>query len=428
MIKKYGNQLIVRRLRRRVVRLLNDHGLTIIMVTGTIGKTSTKLAIGELLEKAGRKVCYSADSYNTEIGIPLALFGLKAPERVVNPVEWVKILREMDAQLEEYPYDTIVIEISEDDRELMFPWVKLMSPQIAVLTGVSPAHMNRFESVDELLDDSIALASQSDEIYYHADFTAVQEKMGRKKGARGYGLDRGVVRFENLKRRRDGLITADLVLGRHREEIKTQMVATQSLGSLLAAASVAQSLGVDRGVIVRGLGMIAPVKGRMRLLPAVNGARLIDDTYNSSPMAVVAALDTLKELKAGRHIAVLGSMNELGDHSADLHAQIGISAAEHDLDLLVTVGRESAAYIIPAAIEAGMDKAKIKQFRTPYEAGYFLKKMLKETDLVLTKGSQNGVFTEETSHILLSPALKPAEELVRQSRGWKARKKKSFGL
>lgn len=428
MIKKYGNQIIVRRLRRRVVRLLKDYGLTIVMVTGTIGKTSTKLAIGQLLELAGRKVCYSADSYNTEIGIPLALFGLKAPERVVNPVEWVKVLREMDAQLEDYPYDTVVIEISEDDRDLMMPWVKLMSPHIAVLTGVSPAHMARFESLEQLTDDSVALASQSKEIFYHADFDALQDALGSKKGARGYGLDRGNVRFTDLKRRRDGLISAQLVLGKKREEVKTQMVATQSLGSLLAAASVGQALGIDRGIIVRAMGMIPSVKGRMRLLPAVNGARLIDDTYNSSPLAVVAALDTLMELKAGRHIAVLGSMNELGDHSADLHAQIGISAAQHSLDLLVTVGKESATYIIPAAIEAGMDKSKIKQFRTPYEAGYYLKKILKDTDIVLTKGSQNGVFTEETSRILLSPSLDASAELVRQSKGWKARKKKSFGL
>lgn len=427
-IKKYGNQLVVRQLRQRVVQLLSKYDLTIIMVTGTIGKTSTKLAIGQLLEKAGRKVCYSEDSYNTEVGIPLAIFNMKAPERVASPVAWVKVLREMDERLQHYPYDTIVIEISEDECDLMLPWVKLIKPQISVLTGVSPAHMVRFESVDQLLDDSITLASQAKELYYHADFAAVQARLGRTKGAHGYGLDKGVVRFEKLSRRRDGLITADLVMGKAREQVKTQMVATQSLGSLLAAASVALALGVERGVIVRSLGLIGSVKGRMRLLPAVNGARLIDDTYNSSPLAVVAALDTLKEMKAGRYMAVLGSMNELGDHSADLHRQVGLSAAEHKLDLLVTVGKEAASYIIPAAIEAGMDKAKIKQFRTPYEAGHYLKKLLKDTDLVLVKGSQNAVFTEETSRILLGDGLDPEVELVRQSKGWKARKKRSFGL
>lgn len=85
-------------------------------------------------------------------------------------------------------------------------------------------------------------------------------------------------------------------------------------------------------------------------------------------------------------------------------------------------------YIVPAAIEAGMDKSKIKQFKTPYEAGHYLKKLIGKGDIVFVKGSQNGVFTEETSRILLSPELKAEDELVRQSKSWKKIKKKSFGL
>jgi UDP-N-acetylmuramoyl-tripeptide--D-alanyl-D-alanine ligase len=166
----------------------------------------------------------------------------------------------------------------------------------------------------------------------------------------------------------------------------------------------------------------------MRRLPAVNDAVLLDDSYNSSPAAVKAALDTLQQLPARSRVAVLGSMNELGDFSADLHREIGRYAAKSQLDMLVTVGKVAGQYLAPAAIEAGMDKPKVKIFRTPYEAGHYLKKHVQANDYILVKGSQNGVFTEETSRILLAPGHHPGRELVRQSKAWKRKKKKSFGI
>ncbi|MEI7818506.1 MAG: UDP-N-acetylmuramoyl-tripeptide--D-alanyl-D-alanine ligase [bacterium] len=427
-LKQIANSFVVYQLRRRVEKLLSQHDLTIITVTGTIGKTSAKVAIGHVLEKVGRKVSFSSDSYNTEVGVPLAMFNLKAPDRPSNPASWRRILKDMDVILRDYPYDTIVIEIAEDERAMMTPWVKLLKPKISLLTGASAAHMERFESVEHLRDDAVWLAEQSDRCYYNADMPLIRDVMERKKSAVGYGLDTGLVRFESITRSKQGTLRAELIFGKERQSVKTQMIARHGLSSLLAAAAVAHELEVPIKDIARALADCRPVMGRMRLLDGVNGSRLIDDSYNSSPTAVMAGLDTLMEIPAKQHIAVLGSMNELGDFSSQLHREVAAYAAEKSIDMLVTVGKDAMNLMAPAAIEAGLDKSKVKLFRTPYEAGHYLKKHVQAGDLVFIKGSQNGVFTEETSRILLSPELHPGQELVRQSKAWKSRKKKSFGI
>ena len=428
MIKKVAGKIVVRQLRRYVQRLLSVHSIKVVIVTGTVGKTSTKVAIGKTLEAGGHKVCYSEDSYNTEFGVPLALFGLKAPDRISSPAAWRATFKQIASMIDDYPYDLVVLEIAEDERAMMTPWVRLMQPEIGVLTGVSPAHMERFSSLDTLRDDAVALVSEAKQVFYNADFSEVRAVMERRKGAVAYGVAYGAVRFDNIERLRSGKLVAELHIGKEHQAVRTQLIAQHSLSALLGSACVARELGMDLAKIALALGKIESPVGRMRLLGAVNGATMIDDSYNSSPTAVQAGLDTLKDISAKRYIAVLGSMNELGVASADLHREVGQYVATKNIDMLVTVGKVAGQYIGPAAEDAGMDQARIKQFRTPYEAGHYLKKQLTKGDLVFVKGSQNGVFTEEASRILLAPGLLPTKELVRQSKAWKRKKKKSFSL
>ena len=140
--------------------------------------------------------------------------------------------------------------------------------------------------------------------------------------------------------------------------------------------------------------------------------------------AVIAALDTLSDFN-GRKIAVLGGMNELGAGATAAHQEVGKQAAKV-VDLLVTVGELAENVMAPAAAHAGLSQDQIKVFRTPYEAGHYVKGILDKNDTILIKGSQGGIFTEEATRILLSPDLDPSRVLVRQSSFWKRRKKKAF--
>lgn len=425
-MKKLTKQVIARRLAKKVAKLLASKKITVISVTGSVGKTSSKVAIGKLL---GQKyqVRFSEDSYNTDIGLPLSFFGLKAPSPLWDPLAWRRVFQKINTVSKHYPYDVVVLEMADDELEDMSELLKSVKPDIGVLTAVAPVHMERMISMDRVVRDNWKIASAAKQVVYNADFAQLRNLAKKSKKAQGYGLRHGLIKFQSVSRNKDGYIKATLCMPEGKYDITTKMIGEQSLGSLLAAATVAHKLGMDDKSIVRGLAKIEGVNGRMKLLKAVNGARLIDDSYNASPEAVKAALKVASELIANRRIVVLGNMNELGADSKDLHYEVGQAAAKV-ADMLVVLGKDAEIHMVAGAKAGGLKSDDIKIFKTPYEIGHFLKRVIKKGDLVLIKGSQNRVFLEEASRVLLDPSLDPKNCLVRQSSFWKKRKRKSFGL
>lgn len=421
-MKELAKNVVVRQLNKKVRKLLSTHDITIIEVTGSVGKTSTKMAIGQVLS-ASRSVSYTEDSYNTDIGIPLSLFHIKAPTKLWNINSWRKLLAEIDASIPEYPYDTVVLELAEDEPDMIARVQKILPPDIGVVTEVTPAHMERMVDIKTLIHNSWKIVARGKHIFYNADSEALRKK-AYKTGTTGFGISNGKIRFTNITRNKKGLIKAKLSIGKEHTNVQTNMLGEQNLYSLLAAAAVADSLDFSVKTISRQIEKITPVRGRMNLLDGINNIRLIDDSYNSSPDAALAALDTLAQM-SGKKIAVMGNMNELGAHSAAEHERVGKRAAEV-VDLLVVIGPHAESYLAPAAEVAGLATENIKRFRTPYEAGHYLKNIVKKGDVVLVKGSQNWVYSEEVSKLLLDPSIDPNAVLVRQSKDWLRKKKKSF--
>ncbi|HET7827881.1 MAG TPA: cyanophycin synthetase, partial [Candidatus Saccharimonadales bacterium] len=161
---------------------------------------------------------------------------------------------------------------------------------------------------------------------------------------------------------------------------------------------------------------------RMQILLCVNGSTIIDDSYNASPAAVKLALDYLYEIDSPQKIAVLGNMNELGSFSESAHIEIGKYCDPKQLALVITIGPDANKYLAPSASAMG---CKVHEFDSPYTAGEYLKPILQKGAAVLVKGSQNGVFAEETVKLLLA---NPADvnKLVRQSTDWLKIKQKAF--
>ncbi len=426
-MKQAMKRLVAKKLMTKVARLLAHRELVIVAVTGTVGKTSSKVAIAQVMAKK-YNVGYTEDSYNSEIGLPLSIFGLKVPDRLGDVRVWRKIFREIDELIENFPHDALVLEIAEDDLALMRPFMALIHPQVAVVTGVSLAHTDQMGDIGKITSDLASLVRPAKELICNVDFAELRGKAFAGAHTRTYGMNVSAdVEFTNIKRAATGYLTAELIIGGKSHKVSTGMVGRHNLASLLAAASVGVKLGIDPRDIVTALESTESVKGRMNLLPGIEGCRLIDDSYNAaSPIGVLAALDTLSEFK-GRKVAVLGNMNELGAKSEEAHKEVGRVAAKV-ADLVVVIGPDAERFLAPAAIEAGMDKATVKIFHTPYQAGHFLKSQVTKDDVVLVKGSQNRVFSEEVSRILLDPKLDPANVLVRQSDFWKRKKKKAFAL
>ncbi len=197
---------------------------------------------------------------------------------------------------------------------------------------------------------------------------------------------------------------------------------------LIAAVAVGEALGVGLAECIEGLRGYEPPPGRMRLIAGLKGSLIVDDTYNSSPAAVHAALETLSlivgrapldgGISQGRRIAALGDMLELGRHSVDEHRKAGVEAAKH-CDVLVTVGFR-ARDIAQAAREQGVAAENILQFDDSQRAGAELQNLLQPGDCVLVKGSQSIRMERVVEEIMLNP--EQAEKLlVRQDREWKRR-------
>jgi len=196
-------------------------------------------------------------------------------------------------------------------------------------------------------------------------------------------------------------------------------VGAHALQPFLAAAAVGKALGRGLEEVVLALGSYKPPPGRMRLVPGLKKTLTIDDTYNSSPAAVEAALETLLHLSTkARRIAVLGDMLELGRHSVEEHRKAGELAAK-TCDILFTVGFR-ARDMAEGALDAGMSDSSIFQHEDARRAGKELEAMLTPGDIVLIKGSQS-VRMEKTVEEVMAEPERAAELLVRQDQEWKKR-------
>jgi UDP-N-acetylmuramoyl-tripeptide--D-alanyl-D-alanine ligase len=198
------------------------------------------------------------------------------------------------------------------------------------------------------------------------------------------------------------------------------VVGNPALFAPAAAIATGIALGLSMEDACKGLVAYQPPPGRARVLEGMNGAVLIDDTYNSSPAATEEALASLNliatELKL-RRIAVLGDMLELGRYSHEEHQRIGALVAAQ-ADVLVAVGIRARG-IAEAALAAGMNEHAVRMFSTSEEATLELRTIVGAGDVVLIKGSQS-IRTERITEALLANP-EDATFLVRQDTEWKKR-------
>lgn len=417
MVSKFRT-LVARRLERQVVKLIQTKKPIVIGVTGSVGKTSTKLAIAQVLG-AKYKVLAHEGNYNSEIGLPLSIFELEVPKRITNPLAWAKIFRQVKKRARHFDYQVMVLEMGADQPGDIQKFMGYIKPDIGIVTEIRAAHLEEFKTVEAILKEKLALAYGSKLALINADSPKLVESLasiGKKVPVQTYGTHRGDHRLRVIKRSVDGILVQVEIAGQ-RYPFNAQVVAEHSLYALAAAAAVGEIYKLKPKQIVDNLAQIRPTKGRMNPLPGLNGSLILDDSYNSSPDAALAALATLKQYP-GRKIAILGNMNELGSYAETGHRLVGASCT--GIDLLVTIGQSAKDWLASEA-KAG----EIHSFDSPYEAGQYVADLLQKGDTVLVKGSQNGVFAEEaTATLLADPADK--NHLVRQSSQWQKRKIKQF--
>ena len=194
------------------------------------------------------------------------------------------------------------------------------------------------------------------------------------------------------------------------------------LRTAIAAGAVGVKFGLTSAEIMNGMSKIKAISGRMNMLRGINGSTIIDDSYNSSPLAVHSSLRELYEITANQKIAVLGSMNELGETSQAEHQELGKLCDPDQLAWVVTVGEEAEKYLAPAAQARG---CSVKSFTNSIDAGGFVRGIIENNSVILFKGSQGGVYLEEAIKVILHDSSDQSR-LVRQSADWIKTKRNFF--
>jgi UDP-N-acetylmuramoyl-tripeptide--D-alanyl-D-alanine ligase len=419
-IKSLGKAVICRRLERQVKRLRRKHEFAVVAVAGSVGKTSTKLAIAQALG-TNRRVRYQDGNYNDRLTVPLIFFGHAAPG-LYNIFAWLRILSDNRRQIRrEYPYDIVVVELGTDEPGQMAKFAYLQ-PDLVVLTSVAPEHMERFHTLDSVAEEELQIFTYGKRVLANA--ADIDDKYLKGREYVSYGAESATYSIKSAKpaKKLSGQrVTYDLA----GQEVSASipLLGTQGAKVALAAAATACELALSPDDVTKALGSLQPFAGRMQLLKGIKNSTIIDDTYNASPSAVAAALDVLQSADAKQRIAILGNMNELGETSPEAHRDAGKLCNPKKLNLVVTIGTDARDYLAPEASAAG---CTVESFLSPYEAGEFVKTQLKSGAVVLAKGSQNGVFAEEAVKSILRNK-KDADKLVRQSAYWMKVKRSQFG-
>lgn len=401
----------------------------IVMITGSVGKTSTKDAVAAALGSAFH-VRASEKSYNSEFGVPLTILGAKNPW--MDAHKWIRVIEEGIALLllpSHYP-KLLVLEVGADRPGDLARILKIVTPDAVVVTALPevPVHVEAYASPEAVREEEFApaYALPADAPLIICADDAHAKAMASRLPAKisTFGFSEGA----------DVRITSPMIAEEHgypsgmRAQVITPsgeytLSVLEALGrpQLLApsaALALSRALGLTDEVALEGLRSYVPPPGRCRILRGVNDSLILDDSYNASPLAVEEALAILSEIPCtGRRIAVIGDMLELGRYSVQEHERVG-KAAAGKADLVFGVGVRARA-LTNAARASGMDDVHARGYESSSLAAQDLKTIVQKGDVVLIKGSQ-GVRMERVVEALLSNP-EDRSKLVRQEKEWKKR-------
>lgn len=420
-MKQATKAIVVKFLGWQVRRLRKKANPRIVAVAGSVGKTSTKHAIAKVLSQRFR-VRTQAGNYNDIVTVPLVFFGKTNPPNVLNPLAWLRLLISNEIQLRrDYPYDLVVLELAPGGSS-MADFAQYLSVDLAVITAITPEHMEYYDSLEAVAEEEKSVAGFSKVVLINSDMCDEKYLAFGRKDIFTYGLKTGDYRLQPDKFTGEGYNFSFAYDGKSLLSAFHPSIAESQLHAICAGLAVGHRFNLTSKELTAGLSQITSVEGRMNKLNGIKDSTILDDTYNASPEAVKAALDTLYKLPAPQKIAILGNMNELGKLSPESHTAIGEYCDPRQLDLVVTIGHDANKFLAGAAEKRG---CTVRRFDNPVAAGLYVKDQLKAKAIVLAKGSQNGVFAEEAVKQLLA-SQKNVRHLVRQSPYWLNRKRKQF--
>ena len=412
----------------------------IVMVTGSVGKTSTKDAVAAALS-ARFLVRKSDKSYNSEFGVPFTIFGVANPWG--SPLAWLQVMKSALSLVllpNHYP-NMLVLEVGADRPGDIARILKIATPDAVVVTRLPeiPVHVEAYTSPEAVREEEFspayALAAAAPLIVSADDQYALDMAMRTPARVLSYGVSENAtvrIRVEGFYKVEGKVMgmTAEVRIGNEQGDLKVEgVVGRPQILPLAAAIATAFSFDIPLTDALAALKSYEPPPGRGRLLAGKNDSIIIDDSYNSSPVAAEEALMTLKTFPNAKHrVAILGDMLELGRYSVMEHERIGALAAD-SADVIITVGIRARAFVAAAPtltvgaptsdVGAARKKVETMMFDNSRRAAFALADFARPGDVILVKGSQSIRMERIVEALLANPA--DAALLVRQEREWKKR-------
>lgn len=349
---------------------LQQLGIPVVGITGSVGKTSTKEVIASVLKEKYRTL-KTQGNFNNELGLPLTVFRLRNEDEIA------------------------VLEMGISEFGEMSRLAGIANPDICVITNIGQCHL-------ENLGDRDGVLKAKTEVFQfikdrgHIILNGDDDKLATVEAVGDiqpmfFGMDEkfpvyaDYVESQGLK----GMFCR-IHMGQESFDVLVPMPGHHMVYNALAATAVGMVCGLTPAQIKAGIESLEPVNGRFHMIDTKK-ILIVDDCYNANPMSMKASLEVLQD-GLGRRVAILGDMGELGENEEDLHAEVGVFAARQNIDVLICVGQ--LCKCMARAASAKSSDLEVIHMEDRRELLDGLSAYIKEGDTVLVKASHFMHFEE----------------------------------
>ena len=352
------------------------YNIPVIAITGSVGKTSTKDIVANVVSKK-YKTLKTEGNNNNNIGLPFTILRLQDEE-------------------------VAVIEMGMNHFGEISLLVSIANPTICIITNIGTSHIGNLGSRENILKAKLEIleGSKKEAVIINNDNDLLHKWQKENKenyNIKTYGIkEQSDIMAEEIKLE-ENKSTFTCKINNVEEKINVPVGGEHFVLNALCAITVGEVLKIEADKIKSGIESFELTKKRMDIVELKNGIKIINDAYNASLESMTASLKVLSEFKE-RKIAVLGDMFELGDFSEELHKKVGKEVIKNNIDILIACG-ENARYIADVAREK-MDKENVYILRKTEEIKPLLEKIVKNNDVILFKASNGMKFYKIAEEVI----------------------------
>lgn len=342
------------------------YNVSVVAITGSVGKTSTKDVIASVLSQKF-KVLKTKGNHNGAIGLPYTLLHLNKEHQVV------------------------VLEMGMNELGEISRLTNIAKPNFAVFTNIGYSHIGNLGSQENILKAKMEILeglNPKGTVILNGDDKLLYSQKGKlthKTIFCGTGSNCDVIAQNIVVDEHEGT-SFEIVYNNKNYFINTKLLGAHYVYAVSLAFAIGHEFGIEINDIINGIKQVMPDKMRINVIN-IRDVKIIDDTYNASPESMKAAFLVLKAIRGKRRVAILADMLEMGAFSESGHRDVGEAVAQSNIDLLITVGDE-AKHIAKGAIDAGMDSTRVVSYDDNEKLKRDIESFILPQDVILVKGSR----------------------------------------